>query len=76
MEKAQVVQSLLFASGINTLLQTFFGTRLPVVIGGSFRFILPALSIAFSNRYSIYINPRDVSIYTILITLFIHKFDD
>lgn len=58
-EKAQVVQSLLFASGINTLLQTFFGTRLPVVIGGSFRFILPALSIAFSNRYSTYVNPRD-----------------
>ncbi|XP_063950093.1 nucleobase-ascorbate transporter 7 isoform X2 [Daucus carota subsp. sativus] len=58
-EKAQVVQSLLFASGMNTLLQTFFGTRLPVVIGGSFRFILPALTVAFSNRYSIYINPRD-----------------
>lgn len=58
-EKAQVVQSLLFTAGVNTLLQTWFGTRLPVVIGGSFRFILPALSVALSNRYSIYVNPRD-----------------
>ncbi|KAK3011931.1 hypothetical protein RJ639_010509, partial [Escallonia herrerae] len=58
-EKAQVVQTLLFVAGLNTLLQTWFGTRLPVVMGGSFRFILPSLSIVLSNRYSAYVNPHD-----------------
>ncbi|EYU37564.1 hypothetical protein ABFS82_02G045400 [Erythranthe guttata] len=56
-EKAQVVQTLLFVSGVNTLLQTWFGTRLPVVVGGSFRFITPSLYVAFSQRYYIYLNP-------------------
>ncbi|KAK2974467.1 hypothetical protein RJ640_018632 [Escallonia rubra] len=58
-EKAQVIQTWLFVAGLNTLLQTWFGTRLPVVMGGSFRFILPSLSIVLSNRYSAYINPHD-----------------
>ncbi|KAG9135106.1 hypothetical protein Leryth_011594 [Lithospermum erythrorhizon] len=58
-EKALVIQTLLFVSGINTLLQTLFGTRLPVVIGGSFRFIVPALFIALNNRYAIYVDPRE-----------------
>ncbi|KAK6123356.1 hypothetical protein DH2020_042894 [Rehmannia glutinosa] len=35
-EKAQVIQTLLFVAGLNTLLQSWFGTRLPVVIGGSY----------------------------------------
>ncbi|KAL0365308.1 UNVERIFIED_CONTAM: Nucleobase-ascorbate transporter 4 [Sesamum angustifolium] len=56
-EKAQVIQTLLFVSGVNTLLQTWFGTRLPVVIGGSFRFIVPSLYVAFAQRYYIYLNP-------------------
>ncbi|PWA74872.1 xanthine/uracil permease family protein [Artemisia annua] len=56
-EKAFMIQSMLFVSGMNTLLQTWFGTRLPVVIGGSFRFIVPMLYIALQNRYSVYLDP-------------------
>ncbi|KAL5185644.1 Nucleobase-ascorbate transporter 3 [Glycine soja] len=44
-DKARVIQSLLFMSGVNTLLQTWFGSRLPTVMGGSFAFLLPVLSI-------------------------------
>lgn len=44
-DKARVIQTLLFMSGINTLLQTFIGTRLPTVMGASFAFLLPVLSI-------------------------------
>ncbi|TMX04980.1 hypothetical protein EJD97_003765 [Solanum chilense] len=58
-EKAQVIQTLLFVAGVNTLLQSWFGTRLPVVIGGSFRFIIPAVFIALSNRYNVYLDPRE-----------------
>ncbi|KAL1534504.1 N alpha-acetyl-transferase [Salvia divinorum] len=57
-EKAQLMQTLLFVSGINTLLQTWFGTRMPVVIGGSLRFLIPSLYVAFAQRYLIFINPR------------------
>ncbi|KAK3231480.1 hypothetical protein Dsin_003361 [Dipteronia sinensis] len=49
-DKARVIQTLLFMSGINTLLQTLFGTRLPTVMGPSFAFTLPVLSIM--NDYS------------------------
>lgn len=41
----RVVQTLLFVGGINTLLQTLFGTRLPTVIGGSWAFMVPIISI-------------------------------
>ncbi|KAL6859390.1 hypothetical protein ACP4OV_017649 [Aristida adscensionis] len=44
-DKANVVQTVLFVTGINTMLQTLFGTRLPTVIGGSYAFIIPILSI-------------------------------
>ncbi|KAM0938582.1 putative xanthine/uracil/vitamin C permease, MetI-like superfamily [Dioscorea sansibarensis] len=44
-DKVRVVQTLLFVGGINTLLQTLFGTRLPTVIGGSYAFIVPIISI-------------------------------
>ncbi|KAK9153060.1 hypothetical protein Sjap_000540 [Stephania japonica] len=44
-DKVRVVQTLLFVGGINTLLQTLFGTRLPTVIGGSHAFIVPIMSI-------------------------------
>ncbi|GER42133.1 xanthine/uracil permease family protein [Striga asiatica] len=57
LEKAQVIQTLLFVSGLNTLLQTWFGTRLPVVIGGSFRFIVPSLYVAFAGRYFFNFHP-------------------
>ncbi|KAG6491155.1 nucleobase-ascorbate transporter 2-like [Zingiber officinale] len=44
-DKARVVQTLLFVTGINTLIQTLFGTRLPTVIGGSYAFVVPIISI-------------------------------
>jgi nucleobase transporter 1/2 len=33
-------------SGINTLIQTLIGTRLPTVMNASFAFVVPVLSIA------------------------------
>ncbi|GAB2267365.1 N-terminal acetyltransferase [Dionaea muscipula] len=43
-DKARVIQTLLFMSGINTLIQTLIGARLPTVMGPSFAFIIPILS--------------------------------
>ncbi|EPS60302.1 hypothetical protein M569_14502, partial [Genlisea aurea] len=51
-EKAQVIQTLLFVAGLNTLLQSWFGTRLPVVIGGSYTFVAPTISIILSTRWT------------------------
>ncbi|PSS02636.1 Nucleobase-ascorbate transporter like [Actinidia chinensis var. chinensis] len=58
-EKAEVIQTLLFVAGLNTLLQTLFGTRLPVVIGPSYTFVVPAVFIVLANRYNVYIDPHD-----------------
>ncbi|RWW18519.1 hypothetical protein GW17_00017496 [Ensete ventricosum] len=44
-DKVRVIQTLLFVSGINTLLQALFGTRLPTVVGGSFAYVIPILYI-------------------------------
>ncbi|KAJ8504175.1 hypothetical protein OPV22_005061 [Ensete ventricosum] len=51
-DKARAIQTLLFMSGINTLLQTLIGTRLPTVMNSSFAFIIPVLSIIrdFNSR--------------------------
>ncbi|XP_038726198.1 nucleobase-ascorbate transporter 6-like [Tripterygium wilfordii] len=51
-EKAKVIQTLLFVAGINTLLQTLFGTRLPAVIGGSYTFVPTTISIILAGRFS------------------------
>ncbi|XP_073270414.1 nucleobase-ascorbate transporter 6-like isoform X1 [Primulina huaijiensis] len=51
-EKAKVIQTLLFVAGLNTLLQTCFGTRLPAVMGGSYTFVAPTISIILSGRWS------------------------
>ncbi|KAF7126401.1 hypothetical protein RHSIM_Rhsim11G0152100 [Rhododendron simsii] len=58
-EKAEVIQTSLFVTGLNTLLQTWFGTRLPVVIGPSYSFIAPALFTVLSERYSISVDPLE-----------------
>ncbi|KAH9562832.1 hypothetical protein CY35_05G093000 [Sphagnum magellanicum] len=47
---ARVVQSALFVSGINTLIQTVLGSRLPTVMGNSFYFLPVILSIVNSAR--------------------------
>lgn len=52
-DKAKVIQTLLFVAGINTLLQTLFGTRLPAVIGGSYAFLIPILTIINSSALQI-----------------------
>ncbi|KAE8716717.1 Nucleobase-ascorbate transporter 6 [Hibiscus syriacus] len=58
-EKAEVINTLLFVSGINTLMQTFLGTRLPVVIGGSNAFMISTISIALSTSdSSVLVNPQ------------------
>ncbi|KAJ7958111.1 Nucleobase-ascorbate transporter [Quillaja saponaria] len=44
-DKARVIQSLLFMSGVNTLIQTCLGSRLPTLMSASFAFTLPVLSI-------------------------------
>ncbi|KAJ8447517.1 hypothetical protein Cgig2_019511 [Carnegiea gigantea] len=49
-EKAKVIQTLLFVSGLNTLCQTMVGCRTSVVIGGSYAFIIPAIAIIFSEK--------------------------
>lgn len=51
-EKAKVIQTLLFVAGLNTLLQTLFGTRLPAVMGGSYTFVPPTISIILAGRFS------------------------
>jgi hypothetical protein len=43
---ARVIQLFLFMSGVNTLLQTLAGTRLPTVMNASLAFVVPVLSIA------------------------------
>ncbi|CAA7393615.1 unnamed protein product [Spirodela intermedia] len=58
-EKAKLIQTMVFVSGINTLLQVNFGTRLPVVIGSSQTFILPTLSIIFRQRCSDILDPHE-----------------
>ncbi|GAV81135.1 Xan_ur_permease domain-containing protein [Cephalotus follicularis] len=58
-EKAELINTVLFVAGINTLLQTFFGTRLPVVMGASYTFIFPTISIALSTRFDNYIDPHE-----------------
>ncbi|RWR83285.1 nucleobase-ascorbate transporter 6 [Cinnamomum micranthum f. kanehirae] len=58
-EKARVIQTLLFVAGLNTLFQTFFGTRLPAVIGGSYTFVVPTISIILAGRYSNIVDPHE-----------------
>ncbi|XP_021724069.1 nucleobase-ascorbate transporter 2 [Chenopodium quinoa] len=51
-DKARVVQTLLFVQGINTLLQTLFGTRLPTVIGASYAYMVPIISIIHDSAFT------------------------
>ncbi|XP_011070150.1 putative nucleobase-ascorbate transporter 10 [Sesamum indicum] len=57
-DKAKVIQTLLFISGVNTLLHSFFGTRLPSVIGGSYAFLIPATSIIHARKYRLMHEPE------------------
>ncbi|KAG7642312.1 unnamed protein product [Arabidopsis thaliana] len=50
-EVANVVSTVLFVSGITTLLHTSFGSRLPLIQGPSFVFLAPALAIINSPEF-------------------------
>ncbi|XP_024399142.1 nucleobase-ascorbate transporter 2 [Physcomitrium patens] len=56
---ARAIQSVLFVSAINTLLQTFFGARLPVVMGNSFYFLPMVLSIVTKRGIIDYPDPHE-----------------
>ncbi|KAK8518576.1 hypothetical protein V6N12_011828 [Hibiscus sabdariffa] len=60
-EKAKVIQTLLFVAGLNTLLQSLFGSRLPAVIGGSYTFVPTTISIIFAGRFSDTTDPIEVA---------------
>ncbi|MBA0566640.1 hypothetical protein Golob_011438 [Gossypium lobatum] len=58
-EKAAVIQNLLFVSGLSTLFQSFFGTRLPIVVVGSYAYLIPVTSIIQASRYTSYSDPYE-----------------
>jgi len=60
-DKVRVVQILLFVEGINTLFQTLFGTRLPTVMGGSYAFMVPIISIIHDSKLASIEDPHLVS---------------
>jgi nucleobase transporter 1/2 len=55
-----MIQTILFVAGINTLVQTLFGTRLPAVIGGSYTFVPTSISIILAGRYNDILDPQEV----------------
>uniref|UniRef100_A0A7N0SXN4 Nucleobase-ascorbate transporter 3 n=1 Tax=Kalanchoe fedtschenkoi TaxID=63787 RepID=A0A7N0SXN4_KALFE len=57
-DKARVIQTLLFMSGINTLLQTLIGARLPTVMGPSFAYLIAALSIVNDDSDRVFTDER------------------
>ncbi|KAA3488838.1 nucleobase-ascorbate transporter 3 [Gossypium australe] len=59
-DKARVIQVLLFMSGINTLLQTLIGSRLPTVMGASIAYTLPLFSIINDYNDEDFASPHDV----------------
>ncbi|GAB4824754.1 Nucleobase-ascorbate transporter 12 [Ancistrocladus abbreviatus] len=50
-DTANVVSTVLFVSGVTTLLHTFFGTRLPLIQGPSFVYLAPALAVINSPEF-------------------------
>ncbi|XP_022854307.1 nucleobase-ascorbate transporter 12-like [Olea europaea var. sylvestris] len=50
-DTANVVSTVLFVSGLTTLLHTSFGSRLPLIQGPSFVYLAPALAIINSSEF-------------------------
>ncbi|KAL8151116.1 hypothetical protein V2J09_020924 [Rumex salicifolius] len=50
-DTANVLSTVLFVSGVTTILHTFFGTRLPLIQGPSFVYLAPALAIINSPDF-------------------------
>ncbi|XP_068668877.1 nucleobase-ascorbate transporter 1-like isoform X2 [Aristolochia californica] len=63
-DKIRVIQTLLFVSGINTLLQALFGTRLPTVVGGSFAYVIPIIYITGDSSLQRISDPHERFIQT------------
>lgn len=63
---ARTVQSALFVSAINTLVQTYFGARLPVVMGNSFYFLPMVLSIVNRDGIINIPDPHEVLPYSVV----------
>ncbi|WVY91933.1 hypothetical protein V8G54_037447 [Vigna mungo] len=71
-DKARVIQTLLFVAGINTLLQTLFGTRLPTVVGGgSSAYIYPIAYIITDSSLQQISDPHERSCHVIALQRFI-----
>ncbi|CAM6123343.1 unnamed protein product [Calypogeia fissa] len=58
-ETTRVIQTMFFVSGINTLIQTFVGARLPVVSGVSFAYLIPTLTIINSSSLQTIVDPHE-----------------
>ncbi|XP_047308379.1 nucleobase-ascorbate transporter 12-like [Impatiens glandulifera] len=50
-DTANVISTVLFVSGVTTLLHTSFGSRLPLIQGPSFVYLAPALAIVNSSEF-------------------------
>ncbi|CAL8069623.1 unnamed protein product [Orchesella dallaii] len=50
-DKANIISTLVFMSGIITVLQSTIGTMLPIVQGGSFSYLVPSLAIMNLPRW-------------------------
>lgn len=47
---AQLISTMFFVSGLATLVQTTWGSRLPIVQGGTFSFLAPAVAICAASQ--------------------------
>lgn len=56
---ARVICCIFFVSGLNTLIQTTFGDRLPIVQGGSFAFLGPTFAIIGNPKLQAIANPSE-----------------
>lgn len=54
-----VICTIFFVSGLNTLVQTTFGDRLPIVQGGSFAFLGPTFGIIANPEVQAIADPRE-----------------
>lgn len=61
-----MIQCLLLMSGINTLIQTLIGSRLPVVMGPSYAYIIPVMTIINDNSAGNYDSEHQVGGHIIL----------
>eukprot|EP00250_Pteridium_aquilinum_P026505 c33110_g1_i1 orf=171-1745(-) len=62
--KVRVIQTLLFVNGLNTLFQSWFGTRLPAVIGGSYAYVVPIITIIYSGEMQNIADPHQRFLHT------------